>query len=120
MTDDDDLRDGAPALLDLLDRIDGAPALLDLLDRIDHTKEPSLLLPLLKIPPEVRPHFEDLFKSLVFKSRSRRTPSDRLPYNQLTLLYAMWCVKTRPRGVKQADAITDVAQRYGFVRGTLE
>ena len=36
------------------------PTLLDLLDQIDNTKNPRLLLPLLNIPPEVRPHFEDL------------------------------------------------------------
>src|SRR5262245_15095792 len=65
------------------------PEYLDLLDQIDRTKEPRLLLPLLNIPPEVRPHFEDLFTRLEFKSRSRKTPSYRPSDAQQKLLCAL-------------------------------
>jgi hypothetical protein len=99
---------------------DAAPALLDLLDEIERTKEPRLLLSLLNIPPEARPHFEDLFERLVFKSRSRRTPSYCLSDAQQKLFEAIWNVKNRPRGVTQATAITEWAKSWGIDREALE
>jgi hypothetical protein len=97
-----------------------APALLDLLDQIDRTKEPRLLLSLLNLPPVALPHFEDLFERLVFKSRSRRTPSYRLSDAQQKLMWAIWEVRNLHPGVTQAEAITEVAKYWGINCSALE
>jgi len=96
------------------------PGLLDLLDQIDETKEPRLLLPLLNLPPEVRPHFVDLFERLEFKSRSRKTPSYRPSDAQQKLLGALYDVKNRGRGVTRAQAIADAAGIWGISESALK
>ena len=102
------------------------PELLDLLDQIDETKEPRLLLPLLNLPPEVRPHFEDLFDRLVLvervvhKRRGRRTPSYRPNDHQSKLLGALWGVKNRSPGVTKAQAIAEQAQFWGLTENALK
>ena len=101
------------------------PTLLDLLDQIDNTKNPRLLLPLLNIPPEVRPHFEDLFDRLVFvqrkvrKRRNRRTPSYRPNDHQQKLLGALWGVRNRRPGVTKDQAIAEQVQFWGITESAL-
>jgi hypothetical protein len=97
------------------------PEFLDLLDQIDRTKEPRLLLPLIlpNVPPEVRPHFVDLFERLEFKSRSRKTPSYRPSDAQQKLLGARYDVKNRGRGVTRAQAIADAARSWGISESAL-
>ncbi len=90
------------------------PEYLHLLYRIDHTKEPRLLLPLLNVPPEVRPHFVDLFERLEFKRRIKKTPSYMLTEHQQRLLAAK-------SAVKDLGWRTDKAARfYGVERTSLE
>jgi hypothetical protein len=94
---------------------------LNLLFQIDRTKEPQLLLPwiLPHVPPEVRPHFIDLFERLEFKTRSKKTPSYRRTEQQQKLLAALDDVKNRPREVKQTDAIEEAARRRGIDKTAL-
>jgi hypothetical protein len=102
------------------------PTLLDLLDLIDQKKEPRLLLPLLNLPPEVRPYFEELFERLVFierrvsKRRGRKTPSYRPTDHQQKILCALWSVKNRERGKTQAQEIADQAQYWGISESALK
>jgi hypothetical protein len=98
------------------------PTILDLLDQLDNTREPRLLLPLLNIPPEARPHFEDLFDRLVFKLRnkeSRRTPSYRPSKQQQKLSGALWEVDNRPRTVTKDKAIEAAARSWGINKTAL-
>jgi hypothetical protein len=96
--------------------------LIDLLDEIDRTLDPKLLLPLLNVPPEALPHFEDLFERLNLKRsrKNNRTPSYQRTEQQIKLEHAKWRVMMRPRGKTQAQAIAEVAQSEGIDKKTLE
>lgn len=102
--------------------VDRSLPLIDLLDEIDRTLEPKLLLPLLNVPPEALPHFEDLFERLTFKPtrKNRRPPSYQRTEQQLKLEGAKFHVAMRPRGKTQAQAIAEEAKSEGIDEKTLE
>ena len=92
--------------------------LIDWLDEIDCASGPMVLLPLLNIPPEARPYFKALFKGLNFKHNRKRRRFWFSEHHQ-KLLGALEEVKHRPRGVKQAEAITKAAQHWGISESAL-
>jgi hypothetical protein len=93
---------------------------ITLLDKLDHTRDPRLLLPYLKVPEAVRPHFADLFERLAFKSRSRKLPSYQRTDKQKRLLMAVEAVRReRRRGVFRADAIAKAQRNYGVAADTI-
>jgi len=63
-----------------------------------------------------------LFDRLTFKRtrNDRRPPSYVCTEQQHKLLQALYDVKNRPRGVKQAEAIADAAGRWGISKNALE
>jgi hypothetical protein len=110
-----------PHLEDLFDRLtltfkrtrkDRRPPLLSLFDR-PHTSEELA---------HIRPHLEDLFDHLTFKRtrKDRRPPSYMRTEQQHKLLQALYDVKNRPDGVKQAEAITKAAQKRGVSESALK
>jgi hypothetical protein len=89
---------------------------INLLEVIDSTKDPRLLLHLLKVPDPVRRHFEDLFERLEFKTREKRRSRAQKSYKptdyQIRLMLAVSQVVNRARGVVRATAITEAAAQY--------
>jgi hypothetical protein len=89
---------------------------INLLDKIDSTKDPRLLLPLLKVPAAVLRHFEDLFERLEFKTRKKRRADAQKSYKptpyQIRLMLAVSQVVNRGRSVARAAAITEAAAEY--------
>ena len=92
--------------------------LIDWLDEIDRAKGPSVLLPLLNIPPETRPYFEDLFEGLNFKHNRKKQRFWPTEHEQ-KLLGACFDVQNRPKGVKQKDAIAATAQSWDIDKEAL-
>ena len=89
---------------------------INLLEVIDSTKDPRLLLHLLKVPDPVLRHFEDLFKRLEFKTRKGRRADAQRSYKptayQIRLMEAVGKVINRARGVARAAAINNAAEQY--------
>jgi hypothetical protein len=93
---------------------------INLLDNLDQTKDPMLLLPYLNVPEEMRPHFEDLFTRLKFKSVNKRTPSYQLTDKLQRVWIAVDQVRSSwRRGVPRDDAITKAAHDYRLDRTAL-
>src|SRR5262249_18009377 len=109
-----------PHLEDLFDRLtltfkrtckDRRPPLLYLFDRT-HTSEELA---------HIRPHLEDLSDHLTFNRtrKDRRPPSYMRTEQQHKLLQARIDVLNRPRGVTQAEAIAEAAQKRGISESAL-
>jgi hypothetical protein len=92
----------------------------NLLDNLDQTKDPSLLLPYLNIPNEMRPHFEELFTRLKFKSVNRKPSSYQLTGKLQRVWLALDQVRSAMlRGVSRDDAIAKAAKGFRIDRTAL-
>jgi hypothetical protein len=92
---------------------------IELLDKLDRTKDPKLLLPLLRVPKAVLPHFADLFDRHTLKRHSRRTPSYQRTDLQVCLMLALGQIKQRPKAVTLMEAIEKAAQDFQVSRAAL-
>ena len=74
---------------------------IDLLDALDRTKDPTLLLPYLKVPEAARPHFEDLFARLEFKTRKGRRADAKKSYKPSDELIRLKMARDQVRAARR-------------------
>jgi hypothetical protein len=96
-----------------------------LLEKLDNTRDPRLLLPYLKVPEAVRPHLEDLFERLEFKTRKGRRADAKKSYRPSDDLIRLKMARdafraARRRGRPREEAITEVIQQWQVKREGLE
>jgi hypothetical protein len=89
-----------------------------ILEKLDETMDPSVLLPLLKVPEKVRPHFEDALKKrlmLCHRPGQGQTTPSYLPMSlteATTRLAATFVRYLKAHGVSEDKAIELMALVY--------